>query len=143
MENEAGERPVDIEKKMLFGCSGFVLTAIGGFAISVWPFIVFSGLERTAVLAECALFGLLPAAILGCLSTRRFGIPGACGMVGCAMAVDVFLYLRFQEISLGVQAQRIPEPDYPANIAWLAPLAWILASLFLAILSLPKSELSD
>jgi hypothetical protein len=137
----SGPRPKDFDSQMMLGCTGFVLTSIVGFLLSVWPFIAFSGLERFAVLEECALFGLVPAAILGAFATRRFGVAGACGFVGSALAFDVFLYLRFEEIHLGAEARRIPPPDYPMSLAWLAPVGWALFVLFVALLAIPKSEI--
>jgi hypothetical protein len=135
------KKPLDFDSKMLLGCTGFVVTSIVGFLLSVWPFIVFTGLERMEVLEKCALYGLIPAVVVGAVASRRFGVAGACGFVGSALAFDVFLYLRFQEIDLGAEAQRIPTPDYPHAIEWLAPLAWILCVLFVALLVLPKTEL--
>ncbi len=133
-------RPRDFDSQMMLGCTGFVLTSIVGFLLSVWPFIVFGGLERMNTLVQCAAFGLFPALVLGGIATRRFGVAGACGFVGSALAFDVFLYLRFQEISLGAQAQRISAPDYPMSLGWLAPIGWLLFVLFVALALLPKGE---
>ncbi len=134
-------KPRDLDTQMMFGCTGFVLTSIVAFLLSVWPFIVFTNIERLSTLAECALFGLFPATVLGAVATRRWGLAGACGFVGNALAFDVFLYLRFQEIALGAEARRIPIPDYPMSLGLLAPLAWLLFVLLVSLALLPKAEL--
>ncbi len=133
-------RPPDMDAAMLFGCSGFVLSSIGGYMLSVWPFLVFQETEKLTTLATAAAIGLTPAAILGIVSTRKFRLAGACGFVGSALSVGIFLYLRIEQTFISSLARQAPAPDYPKVVMYLAPLGWILISAILGLLFLPKQE---
>jgi len=142
--DEKLEQPVqaapDMDAAMLFGCSGFVLTSIGGYLLSVWPFITFQDTERLSGLVLASAVGLIPAAFVGIIATRRFRLAGACGFVGGSMATGIFLYLRIQQAFLAHEARQAPKPEYPSICIYLIPLAWIVLSTLLAIVSLPSSE---
>ena len=130
----------DMDAAMLFGCSGFVVTSIGGYIMSVWPFLLFPDTEKVARLGIAAAIGFLPAAILGIFSTRKFGLAGACGFVGGALATGIFLYLRLEQVFLSSMARQAPTPDYPKILIYLVPLSWILVTAILALAFLPKER---
>ncbi len=128
---------------MLFGCSGFVITSIGGYLVSVWPYLVFRDTEKLVHLGAASAAGLLPAALLGVVATRRFGLPGACGFVGGALSTGIFLYLRIEQTFISSLARQAPTPDYPQILMYLVPLGWILAAAILALAFLPHDRSSD
>lgn len=132
--------PRDMDAAMLFGCSGFVITSIGGWALSVWPFLVFPDTEKISRLALASAVGLIPAAILGIFATRKFGLAGACGFVGGALSTGIFLYLRIEQIFISALARQAPEPEYPHMVLFLAPSVWILIAAILALAFMPKEE---
>ena len=139
-----GENP-EIERKMLMGCTGYVLLSLGGFLIGAWPFFVWTQHWRLEALFKCALLGLLPNLLVGIVGTRKFGIPGATGFFAAGLATAIFLYLRLWQMFLGFDARSIPEPEYPRAFVQLVPLIWVILVAFLAIFSLnsAKSELSE
>lgn len=134
------EKAPDMDAAMLTGCSGFVFASVGGYILSVWPFLVFPDSEKLIRLATASGIGFVPASILGIIATRKFGLAGACGFVGAALATGIFLYLRLDEIFIGALARQAPTPDYPKMMSWLLPLAWILATAIIAIAVLPKEK---
>lgn len=140
--DERLEKPVrrerDMDDQMLFGCSGFVVASIGGYGLSVWPFFAFAQIEKIATLAQDCAIGFVPAVILAVLIARKFGLAGACGAVGGAMASAMFLYLRIQQAFMAHMARQAPEPDYPVVLQWVIPLAWLLALILAALWAMPK-----
>lgn len=138
-----GPRVKSMDDQMLFGCSGFVLASVGGYAVSVWPFFAFGEIDKFAVLAKDFSIGFISAVILSVALTRRFGVAGACGAVGGAMSTAMFLYLRIQQAFLAHQARQAPEPGYPPVLQGLIPFAWLLAIVLVAIWSIPKKELEE
>ncbi|AIE84269.1 hypothetical protein [Fimbriimonas ginsengisoli] len=145
--DEKLERPAtrvrDMDDQMLFGCSGFLVASLGGYALSVWPFFVFPDTQRLSVLAISLGVGLIPAAILTVFASIKFGMAGACGGVGGAIATAMFLYLRLNQIFLAWMARRIPEPEYPASMQGLIPIAWILAVLLIGMAATPRETSPD
>jgi len=139
----AGPRAKSMDDQMLFGCSGFVLASVGGYALSVWPFFAFGEIDKLPVLAQDGAIGFVSAVVLSVVVTRRFGVAGACGAVGGAMSAAMFLYLRIQQAFLAHLARQAPEPGYPPVLQGLVPFAWLLAILLVAIWSIPKKELEE
>jgi hypothetical protein len=137
------KRGPDMDTQMLFGCSGFVLASIGSYILAVWPFVLLMEAERLATLGLAAAIGLIPYTLIGGFLTRRFGLPGACGFVGGAMAVSIFLYLRLQQAFLSAQAKQGEMPDYPEIFQILLPVGWVFWTLIVVLIVLPKSELPD
>lgn len=130
----------DMDAQMLHGCSGFLIAAVAGYALSVWPWFAFQGAEQLRVLALCALAGLVPAGALGIVATRRFGLAGACGFVAGAVTVSIFLYLRLQQVFVAALDRQAAQPDYPLALVYVVPAAWLCLVLFTALLCLPKDE---
>ena len=138
---DAAVRPEkDMDAQMIFGCSGFLVAAVAGYLLSIWPFVAFQKTEQVQWLLICFAAGPLPATILGIYATRKFGLGGACGFIGGALCTGVFLFLRIQHSFVSALAQQAPRPGYPEAFQYLVPGAYILACLFLAILVLPKDE---
>lgn len=126
---------------MLAGCTGFVSSSLVTYCLAIWPFLLFvDSLSWSNVLKAMAM-GLLPAAIFGGYATRRFGLPGATGFLGGALAIAVFLHLNIKRILLAVAVQPGLLLDFPPAMVYLIPLAWVLASVAIAGLLLPKGEL--
>jgi hypothetical protein len=133
----------DMDSLMLAGCTGFVGTSILSYGLAVWPFMVLQETQRAVTLGWGALLGLLPAAILGVVAARKFNLPGACGFVGGSMAMSVFLYLRLQQVMLAKGSTDLPHPDFPDSWGWAIPLGWLVLSVFLAVIALPRSTDDD
>ena len=139
LENPVKAGP-DMDTVMLFGCSGFVLTSIGGYILSVWPYLVFQESEKLSRLGVSSAIGLVPAAILGIFSARKFGLAGACGFVGGAMATGIFLYLRIEQTFISALARQAPKPDYPQILMYLIPLGWLIVSIVLSLIFVPDEK---
>ncbi|RYG45563.1 hypothetical protein EON79_12340, partial [bacterium] len=71
----------DMDDRMLFGCSGFLLAAIGVYGLAFWPWWIFADIERWTPLAICFGSGMVPAGIFGLVLARAvespFGTVGA------------------------------------------------------------------
>jgi hypothetical protein len=130
----------DMDSVMLTGCTGFVSASLLTYFVGVWPFMAFQDTHLAATLGLCALVGLLPATLLGVIASRKFELPGACGFVGGSMALSVFLYLRLQQVMLGKSSADLPRPDYPASWVWAIPLGWLVVSILVAVLTVPRID---
>lgn len=139
--DKPGKIAPDMDSVMLFGCSGFVFTSVGGYILTVWPYLVLQDSEKLARLGLCSCIGMLPAAVLGVASTRRFGLAGACGFVGGSMATAIFLYLRIEQTFISALARQAPKPDYPQILTYLVPLGWVIISVIFALIFLPDEKL--
>jgi len=120
------KRTPDLETLMTRGAIVFAISSLGGFALTVWPYFVWTEHYRFSQLALCGVLGFVPTLILAALATRRFGLPASVGFFACSLAMGVFLYVRLWQMMLAWEAQRIPQPDYPQAFLWLLPLAWVL-----------------
>lgn len=136
------KRPADFDTQMLFGCSGFVSASFVTYGLTVWPNLVWSETHKLQVLVQCFGFGLLPAAVFGIVASRKFGLAGGAGFVGGAMASATFIFLRLQQVMAFRGIREAPQPEYPYPWMWIAPSGWVLLALILAILFVPKEELS-
>lgn len=132
-----------IEKKMLTGCTGYVMLSLGGFVVGTWPFFLYTHHWLISELVKCAALGLVPSLLLGILGTRKYGVPGAAGFFASALATAIFIYLRLWQMFMGWEAQRSPEPEYPAAFMWLIPICWVLLVAFLAIFALSGTKSKD
>lgn len=130
----------DMDSAMLFGCSGFVFTSIAGYVLSVWPFLIFQNTDQIRPLAISAATGFLPAAIIGVIATRKFGLAGACGFVGGGLSTGIFLFLRIEQTFIAALARQGPTPEYPPLMKYLVPSGWIVISAILALIFLPKER---
>jgi hypothetical protein len=140
--DEKLEKPVakawDMDTQMLFGCTGFVLAAIGTYLMAVWPFVAFRDAERVGTLAMSAAFGMLPASVFGGVLVRKFALPGACGFFAGSLAVAIFLFLRIEQVFLSAAANQAPVPDYPEAFRYLVPVGYLVFVLILCLVLLPK-----
>lgn len=141
--DNAGPKPRDVDQVMLTGCSTFVAASIIGYLLAVWPFFTVPETHLARNLAAACGFGMTPALILTGFATRRFGLPGACGGLGGAMAAGIFLYLRMDQIMLGLTVRDLPRPDYPAAWAWIVPTAYVVATVAVGALLLPRDTFAD
>ena len=121
-----------MDSHMLFGCSGFVLASFASYALAVWPFFIWMDVHAAVSLGIALAAGVPVAFLFGCVSTWKLGIAGAAGFVGGMVASAIFLYLRFEQVFLEADAQRIPPPDYPTSFQWLLPGVTVLFALLLA-----------
>ncbi len=122
----------DMDTHMLFGCSGFVAASFATYFLSAWPFFVWLDIHFWPQLAKSLGFGFPFAFLLGAIFTLKFELAGAAGFIGGMMASCIFLYLRFEQMFLEAQAQRIPEPPYPHWLQWFAPITLIVAALLMS-----------
>ncbi|MBX7132922.1 MAG: hypothetical protein K1X67_09630 [Fimbriimonadaceae bacterium] len=133
----------DMDSQMIFGCSSFVFVSIMSYILAVWPMFVVQDTHTLVNLGVALAAGLLPASIFGGVATRKTGLPGACGFVGGAMAMAIFLFLRLEQLMLGYSRNDIPQPEYPRSWVWLVPLIWLVAAILVALVLLPKREFLD
>jgi hypothetical protein len=124
---------------MVRGAIVFTLSSLGGFALSAWPFFVWTEHYLLSRLILCCALGSIPTLTAAVYGTRRFGLPAAVGFFACALATAVFLYVRLSEMELAWAAQRIPRIDYPPAFLWIIPFAWILLSATVIAASWPVS----
>ncbi|MDX2064599.1 MAG: hypothetical protein SFX74_02535 [Fimbriimonadaceae bacterium] len=139
---EAADASRDMDREMLFGCSGFLLASVFGYMLSIWPFIAFQQTERLATLGLAIALGPGVAAAVGMVITRRYKLAGACGFVGGALCTAIFMYLRLQHGFISAMAKQAPRPDYPESFALLVPGAYVLLCVFLAVLVMPNDSLA-
>ena len=125
---------------MLGGCSLFVVVSLACFALSILPYFWLTENWRLEVLWRCTAYGLLPAFLVGLTASRKAGIPGAGGFVGSSLATAIFLYVRLQQMWLASQGRQVPEIDYPSEVVWLGPVAWVGLCVVGAALVVPKRE---
>src|SRR4051794_13321407 len=102
-----GAKTKSMDDLMLFGCTGFVIASIFGYLLGIWPHLLMPGIDRSATLATCLAVGFVPAAALGVFASLRYGLPGACGFIGGALATGVFLYLRIESMFIGYQSKQV------------------------------------
>lgn len=138
-----GPKEPDMDDQMLFGCTSFVVGSCVAYLLAAWPMFVIQDTHLVVNLAAALGFGLIPASIWGAVVTRRTGLPGACGFVGGAMAMAIFLYLRLEQLMLGMVNRNLPQPDYPRSWVWILPIGWVLFAVLLAMILLPKREFTD
>jgi hypothetical protein len=132
------KRVRDMDDQMLFGCSGFLVASLGGYGLMVWPFFAFQDTDRLKTMVTALSIGLVPTFILSAVVSRRFGLAGTCGAVGGAIASAMFLYLRVQQAFLAHLARQAPEPQYPASMAVVVPLAVLLAVALVALIFMAR-----
>ena len=124
---------------MMSGCATIVLGSLITYGLVIWPFFVFP--EYTVVgLALTMATGAGAATLFGLFCTRKFGLAGASGFIGGAMASAIFIYLRLQQTVAVRGHHDYLQPEYPDRWAWLTPLAWFLAAVAVALLFLPKEQ---
>jgi hypothetical protein len=142
----SGPRPKDFDTQMLLGCSGFVTVSLLTYFLTVWPHLAFPDTYRLSVLMAACAAGMLPAAILGIVAMRKFGLPGGGGFVGGALAASIFLHLNLKRLLLLEELQAVsrelPQPEYPASWQFLVPGAWLLGAVVLALVFLRREEFS-
>ncbi len=141
--DEKLDRPVksgpDMDTVLLRGCTVFVAASLLTYGLGVWPFIVREDLFSWAGIGLAAAFGLLPVTIFGAVCARRGGLPGGAGFLGGAMALTIFLYLRFKQIGLGFEMRDVPKPEFDRSFIWMGPLGWMLWTLLVALFFVLKS----
>lgn len=133
----------DLDSVMLAGCSTFVTTSILGYLLAIWPFFAIPNTHLAVNLGVACAAGMLPALVLTILATRRIGLAGACGGLSGAMACGIFLFLRMDQLMLGFTVRDLPRPDYPPSWAWIVPLAYVVITLVVGIVFLPKDTFAD
>jgi hypothetical protein len=136
------EKVRDLDSQMLAGCSCFVGVSLISYALAVWPFFVFQKTWELKTLAFASLFGLVPAAVFGSYTVRKWGLPAAGGFIGGALATAIFLLLRLSQVMLQQGVRDLPQPEFPSSWQYLVPGAWMLAVLILCILLIRKEEIS-
>lgn len=133
--DERLETPVrerDFDTHMLFGCGSFVVASFATYALGAWPFFALPNTHLIGALGVACAAGLLPALAFGAFASRRAGLAGACGFVGGAMAVAVFLFLRMEQVMMGYDMRDLPLPEYPRTWGWMLPAAWMVAAALVA-----------
>ncbi len=129
----------DFESSLMSGCATIVLGSLITYGLTIWPFFVFEE-YRVSGLAMAMATGAGVAAVFGMICTRKFGLAGASGFIGGAMASAIFIYLRLQQTVAVRGHHDYLQPEFPDRWSWLTPLAWFLAALAVALLFLPKEQ---
>lgn len=138
-----GRREKSMDDLMLAGCTGFVGVAVATYLLGVWPFLLLSTDEDWRKILFAFPLGLLPAAAVGAYASRRFGLAAACGFLGGAMALSVFLHLIGKRTLLAVALQAESIGPLSTVLVYLIPAGWILLAIGTVYVFLPKSELED
>lgn len=125
----------DVDTVMLFGCGAFLVASLLSYAAAVLPFLILPDIWSLSTLGRNSLIGMSASLAVTVVAARRGGIPGACGSVAGALTTAVFLFLRLQQTFLAGSANQAPTPDYPAPFQLLLPLAWILITALVGVLS--------
>jgi hypothetical protein len=135
-------REKSMDDVMITGCTGFVGCSVGTFLLGVWPFLVFGSaqVQSSSLLLGFPL-GLLPAWILGAIVSRKYGLAAACGFIGGAMALGVFMFLVSNRLMTAIFLASGPRHFYSPVVVYLIPVAWLVICLAIAYVFLPKSEL--
>ena len=136
-------REKSMDDFMLAGCTGFVGCAFSTFFVGMWPFLVFGTSEDYRRLLIAFPLGLIPATILGAYFSKRFGLAAACGFIGGAMALGVFLHLIATRTLVAVFLQAGKEANFPLWLVYLIPVVWVAIALAVAYVFTPKNELRD
>lgn len=140
---EKAAKPKSMDDLMLGGCTGFVGVSVGTFLLAMWPFLVFGTTPAYQDLLYAFPIGLIPAAALGAYTSKRFGLAAACGFIGGAMAIAVFMHLIANRTMLALFAESGNRSAPPFILVYLIPVFWTLAAVGLAYAFVPKSELAD
>lgn len=131
----------DMDTQMLFGCTAFVIAALITYLLVLWPFFVFPESYLLSQLLLALGLGCVPATLFGIYACRRSGLPGGSGFVGGALTTSIFLYLRLDQMMLGLEVREAPKPEFPHSWTWIVPLVWLLIAVVATGLSLPKGLL--
>jgi hypothetical protein len=135
-------REKSMDDAMLKGCSGFVGCSMITFALGVWPFLAFGSVDQTGTNVLLGFpIGLIPAAIGGIYVCRKLGLAAACGFIGGAMAIGVFLFLISRRLMLAIFLASGPRQFYSPFAVYLIPVVWVALVVGETYLFLPKSEL--
>jgi hypothetical protein len=140
---EKAVKTKSMDDLMLGGCTGFVGVSVGTFLLAMWPFLVFGTSPEYQDLLLAFPIGLIPAMVLGAYTSKRFGLAAACGFIGGAMAIAVFMHLIANRTVLALFAQSGNRSVPPFVLVYLIPVAWTLAAVAVAYAFIPKSELAD
>ena len=132
--DQPAKRQRDFEGHLMSGCMAVGLTAFFIYALSAWPWFVFED-HRVSGIRSIALFGGVPSLIFAFVSTVRFGYAGLSGSMGGGMIAAIFIWLRLQEISVGINNPDRLQVEYPVRRTWMIPLAWFGAIVVIAGLS--------
>lgn len=136
------KRERDMDTVMLFGCSGFLVEAVASYGLTVWPWFVVPQMHQIGGLALAFALGAVPAIATGVMATRKFGLPGACGFAGGALASAIFMFLRLQQLVALRGNLQFPQPEYPNLWVWLVPGAFLLLVALVIAIFIPRGELS-
>src|SRR5688572_7912858 len=122
LTDEKLEGPVqkkrDYEGYLMAGCMAVGLTAVIIYALSAWPWFVFED-HRVSGIRDICLFGGVPALLCAMISTWRFGTAGLSGSFGGAMIAGIFIWLRLQEVSVGINNPDRLQVEYPTRWTWM------------------------
>src|SRR5689334_877705 len=115
-----GPREKSMDDLMLSGCSGFVGCSFGTFLLGMWPFLVFGNAGEGHLLLAFPI-GLIPALLIGIYVSRKFGLAAACGFIGGAMALGIFMHLIANQIITAIYLQGGKQRVPPLLLIYLIP----------------------
>lgn len=131
----------DFEKQLMSGCMVILVSCFLVYGLIIWPWFVFEP-HTVKGLARALGFGAGTATVFGIIVTLKFKLAGGAGYLGGGFAAAVFMFLRLQQIMLGKGHNDLPQPEYPERWVHLVPLAYVLLSIAIVAIFLPK-ELED
>jgi len=132
----------DVDAHLIRGCIVFAVVSLIAYALIVAPFFLVPNLHLSSSLLRACLIGGVPSLILGVLSGRLGGVPGASAFVAGSLMGSVFLYLKLNQMPVLAKLGEVPELGYPASVAYLIPLSWIVVSFVTAFAATPKGDYS-
>ena len=137
----------DFERQLMSGCMVILVCCFLVYGLSVWPWFV-AGEESpfktytVQGLINALAIGCGSASVIGLFATIKFKLAGGAGFMGGSFAGGVFMFLRLQQIMLGKGHNDLPQPEFPERWMYLVPLAWVLLTVALVAIFMPK-ELED
>ncbi len=134
------EKKADFDAQMLAGCGAFLVASIGGYAIAVWPFLAFQDIEKLNRFILAGGLSGIPWIIWIAITTRKAGLAAACGGLGGALAISVFMFLRLQQPFIAWRAQQTDKPEYPEGFITLIPVAVPIIAIIIGLTFIKKEE---
>ncbi len=130
----------DFDGQMLVGCSAFLIASIVGYLLAVWPFLVIQDIEKLSKFGLAGGLAGIPWMLWLAITARKGGLPAACGGLGGAMAIAVFLYIRLQQPFLAWRSQQVEKPEYPEGFITLIPIAIPIIAIIIGLTMMKKEE---
>lgn len=134
---EVPKRKKDFESQLMTGCGVILLSSVITYILVFWPFAVFEH-HTVSGLLQALTFSSLPVWVFGAFLARKFGQAGASGLIGGALCGGIFMFLRLQMVMAAKGERTLTQPEYPERWMYIVPGVWLVATVAVMMLFLPK-----